>query len=136
MAWTLGLSQRSHIAAVPGSRVVETTSTSDLRQGQIGSNVTLFTPARMAPSINVRHVARDTGANRVLISNDFVYFGGEGPRFPEALKDWQGRHLCKAGIGLTIFDDPQLIVDFQQWVRSLGMNGYQGAPFEWLTLRK
>ena len=87
-------------------------------------------------TLNARHVARDTGANRVLISNDFVYFGGEGPRFPEALKDWQGRHLCKAGIGLTIFDDPQLIVDFQQWVRSLGMNGYQGAPFEWLTLRK
>ncbi|MDX8065574.1 hypothetical protein SK226_20885 [Pseudomonas aeruginosa] len=87
-------------------------------------------------SLNPDHVTRDTGVNRVLISNDFVYFGGEGPEFPEELKDQQGRSLCKTGIGLTTFDDPKLIANLEQWVRSFGLNGYQGAPFEWLTLRR
>lgn len=86
-------------------------------------------------SLNPQHVARDTGVNRVLVSNDFVYFGGEGPAFPEELRDQQGRQLCKTGIGLTAFDDPQLTKNFELWVRTLGVSGYQGAPFEWITLR-
>ena len=86
-------------------------------------------------SLNADHVARDTGVNRILISNDYVYFGGEGPEFPKELKDQQGRSLCKAGIGLTSFDDPELVAKMEKWVRDLGINGYQGAPFEWLTLR-
>jgi len=92
--------------------------------------------SRSNGSLNPEHVTRDTGVNRVLISNDFVYFGGEGPVFPDGLQDRQGRPLCKAGRGYAIFDDAQLVEDFEQWVRSLAVNGcYQGAPFEWLTLR-
>jgi hypothetical protein len=72
----------------------------------------------------------------VLVSDDFIYFGGEGPAFPEDLKDQQGRLLCKSGIGLTTFDDPLLVAGLEQWIRSLGATGYQGAPFEWLTLRR
>jgi len=87
-------------------------------------------------SLNPDHVCRDTGVNRVLISDDFVYFGGEGPKFPEDLKDQQGRLLCKKGIGLTTFDDPILVAGLEQWIRSLGATGYQGAPFEWLTFRR
>ena len=34
---------------------------------------------------NPDHVNRDTGVNRVLVSDDFVYFGGNGPKFPEYL---------------------------------------------------
>lgn len=87
-------------------------------------------------SLNPEHVARDTGVNRVLISNDFVYFGGEGPEFPDELQDQKGRHLCKTGIGLTTFDDAQLVASLERWIRSLAVRGYQGAPFEWLTLRR
>ena len=87
-------------------------------------------------SLNPDHVARDTGVNRVLISNDFVYFGGEGPAFPDELQDQQGRPLCKTGIGLTAFDDAQLVGNLEQWIRNLAVSGYQGAPFEWLTLRR
>ncbi|MGD7187613.1 hypothetical protein [Ralstonia pseudosolanacearum] len=87
-------------------------------------------------SINPDHVRRDTGVNRILISDDFVYFGGEGPTFPPNLKDRQDRPLCKSGIGLTTFDDPQLVAYLEQWIRSFGIDGYQGAPFEWLTLRR
>lgn len=87
-------------------------------------------------STNLAHVRRDTGVDRVLISSDFVYFGGEGPEFPEDLTDNQGRPLCKAGRGLSAFDDPQLVRKLEQWIRSFGEGGgYRGAPFEWLTLR-
>lgn len=87
-------------------------------------------------TLNPDHVTRDTGVNRVLISDDFVYFGGEGPEFPEELKDQQARPLYKTGIGLTTFDDAQLIANLEQWIRSFNVSGYQGAPFEWLTLRR
>lgn len=86
--------------------------------------------------LNPDHVARDTGVNRVLISRDFVYFGGEGPEFPEKLKDRHGRSLCKTGIGVTTFDDVRLIEDLVKWIRSFNVSGYQSAPFEWLTLRR
>ncbi|MBS7458320.1 hypothetical protein [Coralloluteibacterium stylophorae] len=92
--------------------------------------------SRLNGTLNPDHVARDTGVNRVLISNDFVYFGGEGPEFPEELKDQQDRPLCKTGRGLTTFDDAQLIANLEQWIRSFNVSGYQGAPFEWLTLRR
>ena len=36
--------------------------------------------------LHAQHVARDTGVNRVLISNDFLYFGGTGPAFPDGLQ--------------------------------------------------
>jgi hypothetical protein len=87
-------------------------------------------------SVNSDHVARDSGVNRVLISDDFLYFGGEGPEFPADMKDNHGRHVCKKGIGLTTFTDAGLIADFEEWFRGFGVNGYQGAPFEWLTLRR
>lgn len=87
-------------------------------------------------SINRDHVSRDTGTNRVLISDRYIYFGGEGPEFPPFLRDQTGRPLCKSGIGYTTFDDQQLIANFEQWIDSFGAVGYQGAPFEWLTLRR
>jgi hypothetical protein len=85
--------------------------------------------------LNPNHVRRDTGVNRVLISDDFIYFGGEGPRFPDCLRDKRGRELCKSGIGLSTFDDVHLVATLEEWVRGFGVQGYQGAPFEWLTLR-
>lgn len=86
-------------------------------------------------TLNAKHVRRDTGVDRVLISNDFVYFGGEAPTIPEVLRDATGRLLCKTGIGWSRFDDKKLYDDFQKWIKSLGANGYSGAPFEWLSLR-
>lgn len=86
-------------------------------------------------AINPDHVHRDTGADSVLVSDDFVYFGGDGPRFPDELHDHEGHSLCKSGIGNSRFDDPKLIGEFVGWVRSLGVSGYQGPPFEWMTLR-
>jgi hypothetical protein len=81
------------------------------------------------------HVARDTGVNRVLISNHFVYFGGSGPAFPEDLRDKDDRPLCKNGIGRSCFDDPQLLEALEHWMHGLKASGYQGPPQEWISLR-
>lgn len=84
---------------------------------------------------NSEHVDRDTSVDRVLISNDFVYFGGYGPPFPDSLRDFHGLDVCKAGRGVTGIVDEDLISAFVAWIRSLPGTGYQGAPFEWKKLR-
>jgi hypothetical protein len=86
-------------------------------------------------SQNDGHVQKDTRTNRVLVSDDFVYFGGEGPTIPGDLRSKDGVHICKSGIGQSRFDEPDLISSFIEWIRSIGATGFQGAPFEWLTLR-
>jgi hypothetical protein len=84
---------------------------------------------------HAEHVDIDTRVDRVLVSQDFVYFGGEGPVFPKHLRDGAGRSICKTGIGYSRFDDPALIQAFVDWIRGLGVSGFQGHPFEWLSLR-
>lgn len=81
------------------------------------------------------HVERDTGVNRVLASNQFVYLGGAGRRIPKTLTAADGRPLCKDGIGYYVFDDLPFIAKVEAWVASLGGSGYQGPPFEWISLR-
>lgn len=84
----------------------------------------------------MEHVAIDTSVDRVLISDDFVYLGGTGPLIPDWLRDTRGRPLCKQGIGHSKFDEPELVAAFVAWARALGMCGFQGAPQEWLALRR
>ncbi|GKT00808.1 hypothetical protein AVKW3434_15485 [Acidovorax sp. SUPP3434] len=86
-------------------------------------------------SINHDHIARDTGVDRVLVSDDFIYFGGYGPKFPDSLRDYHGLDVCKSGRGSSSFSDPELITQFIHWIRSLHASGYQSAPFEWRMLR-
>lgn len=81
------------------------------------------------------HVRRDTGVDRVLISERFVYFGGDGPLIPRTLTAADGRTLSKEGIGYYVFDDARFIAQVEAWVASLGGSGYQGPPFEWISLR-
>lgn len=86
-------------------------------------------------NLNPKHVGRDTSVNQILVSNDFIYFGGDGPIVPANLKDQRGRHVVHKGVGQSRFDDAQLIGQFESWIRSLGDMGYRGAPYEWLTIR-
>jgi hypothetical protein len=84
---------------------------------------------------NAAHIKRDTGVNRVLVSDDFVYFGGSGPQFSPHLRSYHGVDVCKHGIGVSSFTDPGLIAAFVAWIRSFGAAGYQHAPLEWMMLR-
>lgn len=84
---------------------------------------------------DAKHVEIDTRVDRVLVSSDYIYLGGEGPLIPDQLRDTNGRPLSKKGMGHAKFEDPQLVADFVSWIRSLGASGFQGPPQEWLALR-
>jgi hypothetical protein len=86
-------------------------------------------------SKHARHVQIDTNVDRVLISNDFIYFGGNGPNFPHDLVSVDGKPICKRGRGRSCFDEPQEIAAFEAWIRGFDVTGYQGPPYEWISLR-
>ena len=73
------------------------------------------------------HIDRDAGTDRVLISDDYIYWGGSGPLLPEfsgvnPLCSTQG-HKCKF---------PEMVVaEFVSWVRKLEDRGLCGDPTEW-----
>ncbi len=83
-------------------------------------------------SPNPRHIRRDTSIDRILVSDVFVYFGGEGPKIPSRFRNYHGEDICKAGQGRKIFDDPGLIQAFSAWIESLGSEGYAGRPLDWV----
>lgn len=74
-----------------------------------------------------KHINRDTSVDRVLVSNDFVYFGAEGPEIPELLKD---AGLVLAGRGRLKETNRAKIAAFETWLNGLGVKGYQGRPFD------
>ena len=82
-----------------------------------------------------KHVARDTGIERILVSDDFVYFGGEGPRLPECfLVGGEFQMIC-IGIGYRRFKNETTVFALENWIRSLGLRGFQGKPWNWVNKR-
>ena len=82
-------------------------------------------------SPNLRHVLRDTSVERVLVSDDYVYFGGQGPKLPERFLSGGNMDLVHAHQGYRRIREDEVIDSFEGWVRSLGVEGYQGRPWDW-----
>ena len=82
------------------------------------------------------HVRRDTKVQRILVSNDFVYFGGEGPELP--------RQFCHGGEFEMLWPhrnyrrvvDNAVISAFESWIRALAVTGFQGIPWDWVKRRR
>ena len=83
-------------------------------------------------SPNLRHVRRDTSVERVLVSEDYVYFGGQGPKLPVPFRSGGEMDLLRAGQGYKRVREDNVIDSFEGWVRSLGVAGYEGRPWDWL----
>ncbi|MFN7939585.1 MAG: hypothetical protein U0R19_40035 [Bryobacteraceae bacterium] len=83
-------------------------------------------------SPNPLNVRADTSTNRVLISDDFVYWGGSGPELPARFLDYGPTHesIC-AGRGHKNGFSPLLVTEFVAWIRSLNEMGYSGEPLDW-----
>lgn len=83
-------------------------------------------------SPNPQNVSADTGTNRILLSDDFVYWGGEGPEIPTLLLDFGPSHenVC-AGRNHKNGFSPQLVEEVVAWVRSFPHNGFRGEPLDW-----
>jgi hypothetical protein len=76
--------------------------------------------------INLEH---DTQTDRVLISSDFVYFGGSAIAIPAPFKTAANR-LWKIGPGHRSNFPEAYVERVVEWLRSLGVWGYQGRPAE------
>lgn len=86
-------------------------------------------------SPNSDHISRDTGVNRVLISNNFKYFGMDGPQIPAGLSVGD-RQLCHHGVGRRKLsgenpDEKVTIDNFIAWFDTVGDEGYNSHPFDW-----
>ena len=79
---------------------------------------------------NQANIGRDTGGDRVLISDDFAYWGGDGPKLPE----FRGHSICKEGVGHKANFPSEVVEEFVNWLRNLGDSGYCGTPLDWRGL--
>ena len=80
---------------------------------------------------NNGHIKCDTKVERVLISDDFVYFGGEGPKLPEIFLRGGTSKILKTGQGYQRIRNENVITEFEGWLNSLNRKGYQGEPWDW-----
>lgn len=75
---------------------------------------------------NTANITNDTQTDRVLVATEFVYWGGQGPAIPHALK-----HIICAGRGHRRFADSKDVDAFALWFRTNAGQGYQGEPLDW-----
>ena len=81
-------------------------------------------------SPNLNNIEHDTQTDRVLISDDFSYFGGEGPPLPARFRG-AAVDIRKKGPGHKSIFPREVIDDFVDWIRGLHHVGYAGEPLDW-----
>ena len=81
-------------------------------------------------SPNQRNIDHDTQTDRVLLSDDFVYWGGNGPRIPRRLRNFRGVDIC-GGRGHKNSFSEDMINEFVAWMRGTGDTGFCGMPLDW-----
>jgi hypothetical protein len=79
---------------------------------------------------NSKNIKHDTKCPRVLISDDFAYFGGTGPEIPKGFRSFDGYDICVARGYKNHFPE-SLIQAFEAWWRALGVTGYVDRPGDW-----
>ena len=77
--------------------------------------------------MNDANIEHDTRVPRVLLSTDFVYWGGDGPSLP--LFDDQS--IVSPARGHRSKFPASVITEFERWIRNLDDEGYCGAPVDW-----
>lgn len=76
---------------------------------------------------NLKNVVHDTQVNQVLVSTDFMYWGGTAPMIPDALC----HDLCKKGPGHKSNFAEGFAEQVVAWIRSQNDAGFAGAPLDW-----
>ncbi|MFN3166406.1 MAG: hypothetical protein ACE37H_05005 [Phycisphaeraceae bacterium] len=84
-------------------------------------------PDGSANNVNLDH---DTKSEKLLVSQDFAYWGGTGPEVPQKFRNFDGVDLV-FGRGHRNNFPWQMVDEVVQWLRSLDASGYVGEPVEW-----
>jgi hypothetical protein len=78
---------------------------------------------------NAANMRTDTQVDRILVSDWFIYFGGNAVEIPEHLRQGKGRTVVREGRSHLVNIPPDLVDGFVEWVTSLG-EGLMGEPRE------
>ena len=84
-------------------------------------------PDGNANTLNLRH---DTQIDRVLIANEFTYWGSDAVRIPRRFRSYKGYDVCVKYQGHKSKFPLELVQSFVRWIESLGAKGYVGQPSE------
>lgn len=80
---------------------------------------------------NLYNRNKDTGTNYVLISDDFVYFGRQGPQVPSHLRDYHGYDLCASTQGHRSRFPPGFVELVEEWFDAIPDRDVRGVPADW-----
>lgn len=82
-------------------------------------------------SSNIRNIINDTQTDRVLVSNDYMYWGQSGPLVPDPLRNFGGDDLCIGRRNHKSDYSPTFIEEFKDWIGSFAEKGCVGVPLDW-----
>ena len=76
---------------------------------------------------NARNVDSDTQTDRVLIGEEFTYWGGSGPQIPK----FHGIDICKRGPAHKSIFPEEVVSAFVEWLYSFQDRKFSGRPLRW-----
>jgi len=84
-------------------------------------------------SANPLNVKADTRVDRVLITRDFIYWGGNGPQIPGELRAFGTKHedICCPGQGDKCRFSDAMVAAVARWIERFDERGLQGRPGQW-----
>ena len=80
-------------------------------------------------TLNPRNIVNDTQTDRVLISEDYVYFGGGGPELPARFTRTDNDMRARRGHRSNF--PSWFVSDVVSWIRGLEGVGYVDEPLDW-----
>ena len=82
-------------------------------------------------SPNMDHIKRDTSAPRVLISENFVYYGNNSVEIPGIFRYWEGHDVCGHGPGYRCNFPEDMRDTIIGWLTEQADEGIAGEPPDW-----
>lgn len=79
---------------------------------------------------NVHNILNDTQSDRVLIAEEYAYWGHAGPRIDQRFRDYGGDDVCAGRNHRSNFRG-NLVAEFLDWLGNLDACGYIGEPTDW-----
>jgi hypothetical protein len=79
---------------------------------------------------NIANITNDTQANCVLIGEEFVYWGGDGPKIPAEFRNYNGFDICAKRGHKRNFPD-EMVAAFVAWIKKRDEHGFVAPPLDW-----
>jgi hypothetical protein len=82
-------------------------------------------------SPNPSNIGNDTNPNRLLLADQFAYFGVTAPEIPSEVRHHGTDDICALRHYKVNFN-AEHVEHFLHWFERLGVTGLDGTPYEWL----